>query len=178
MSRHRQTSPGTEQQKEAFMQALQQVDNAIWHVAHLFADGQSDTAQDLYQDIIYELYRSFATFRRESDFSTWAYRVALNEGVRHLRRRLKAPPLVRLHAAHADCVGDDPYSSADPLVDRLYSLIARLGEADRSLVALYLEGLSQRQMADVLRISENAVKQRMKRIRQHLIQLNHEEEDL
>lgn len=127
---------------------------------------------DLVQEILLQVWRSLPQFRHEASVPTWCYRVALNTALawrRNERRR------THKHAAAIDIEsvsGEAPDSSLQAadreLVERLYAAIRELPATDAALVLLYLDGLSYRQMAEVLGISEGNVGVKLNRARQAL----------
>jgi RNA polymerase sigma-70 factor, ECF subfamily len=121
-------------------------------------------AQDLYQEILLQIWRSLDRFERRSQLDTWAYRVALNTAITW-RRRESARPAVSSGTDRplADLPGDA--SARDPL-HILDEFVASLAKTDRALLLLYLEDLSYREMADVLGISESYVGVKLNRLKQ------------
>ncbi|MDN5864890.1 MAG: sigma-70 family RNA polymerase sigma factor [Gammaproteobacteria bacterium] len=152
---------------------------ALWHehrgialkVASIYARGSEDR-HDLVQDIGMQLWRSFAGFdKRRAKFSTWMYRVALNVAISHVRRRYRSldEGVEPLDEIHLETVGGGAaIAEPDERLDKLYAVIARLGELDRALMLLYLEDRSYGEMAGILGISETNVATRLSRIKQKL----------
>ena len=148
-------------------------DGIIVKVSVLFSDHTPDGIHDLYQDIVCDLWRGYAGFRHASSESTWVYRVALNTARRHRRRLRRTPVTVSLDNARLDSLAAE---ARDELLERLYELIERLPDRYRTLAYLYIDDLPLRDIAAVLSVSENTVKQRIKRMKQKLIKLNEDEE--
>ena len=127
----------------------------------------ADDCQDLAQDILLQLWRSAPRFRGEAGEATWVYRVALNTALGwHRRERRRLARQRPLPDAEGPDRGPDP--ARREAVERLYAAIRRLPEPDVALVLLHLDGLTYRQMADVLGTSEGNVGVRLTRARRAL----------
>jgi len=132
-----------------------------------------EAGKDLYQEIMFQLWRSLPSFAGASSIDTWVYRVALNTALTHVRRRSVhvETPLDEDHVEAADLVSLDAPDDTPDLgeqSDRLYAAIDRLGDVDRMLVTMYLDDRSYREMAEVIGISESHVGVKLHRIRKAL----------
>lgn len=145
----------------------------IVRICLLFSDRTADGIRDLYQDIVCDLWRGYPRLRHSSAESTWVYRVAFNTALRHRRRQRRVPVTVSLDDAHLDILATE---ARDELVERLYSFIERLPDRYKTLAYLYIDGLPLRDIAAVLNVSENTVKQRIKHMKQKLIKMKEDEE--
>jgi len=133
----------------------------------------SGTEEDLYQDILVEVWRSLGSFEGRAAPGTWLYRVALNTALTHGRRRAGRresaleETAVADHASGASVAADEALEAAERL-ELLYAAIERLDDTDRALVMLYLDERSYREMAEVLGISESHVGVKLHRIRKRM----------
>ena len=112
----------------------------------------ADDCQDLAQDILLQVWRSLPQFRGQAGAATWIYRVALNTALgwhRKERPRLGPPAAAPRGLPGPD---GDGHIERREAVERLYAAIRRLPGPDAALVLLHLDGLSYRQMAEVLGI--------------------------
>lgn len=151
-----------------FAELLAQHRGIVLKVASTFAFGAEDRA-DLAQEIAAQLWRSYPRYDAARPFATWMYRVALNVGVSHVRARKRA--------GDAEPLGDELAASAanahESLEDaqRIATLeraIARLARLDRALLLLHLDERSQREIGEVLGISESNVATKLSRLRARL----------
>jgi RNA polymerase sigma-70 factor (ECF subfamily) len=127
---------------------------------------------DLFQDVLLQVWSSIPAFRREAKETTWIYRVAFNTALawrRGERRRreghetfLKFDVSPQVHPSHADSL------QAQEIVEQLYTAIRQLPKLDASLALMHLDGLSYQEMAEVLGISENYIGVKLNRIRKQL----------
>jgi RNA polymerase sigma factor (sigma-70 family) len=134
-----------------------------------------DDRQDLVQEIAAQLWRAFPGFDPARLFSTWMYRIALNVAISHVRSISGHAPAVPLDEQQDTYPGfaiDD--GSAQHEVDQqlrmLYAVIDRQTPMDRALLLLWLEDRSQREIAEIIGISESNVATKLNRLKQRIRQ--------
>ncbi|MCQ2274136.1 MAG: sigma-70 family RNA polymerase sigma factor [Bacteroidales bacterium] len=157
-----------------FEQMLRRSRRILYSVCLAFTDCQPANIDDLYQEIVANLWHGWPKFRGESDPTTWVYRIALNTAGMELRKRGKRE-LLRSHPIDP-CLLDSLAEASDPRRAELYELIDLLPDEEKKLLLLHLDHLTHAQIAQIAGTSENAVKQHLYRIRKKLIQL-HKHED-
>ena len=125
--------------------------------------------EDLSQEILLQVWRSMPSFRGNAAESTWIYRVALNTAMTWRRDAPLRKNEEQLQET-AQCLRKLPDNAAEDqeLVDWLYAEIAQWPKVDRSLVLLYLDGVSYRDMAEILGISESNVGVKLNRLKKRL----------
>jgi RNA polymerase sigma-70 factor (ECF subfamily) len=163
------TSPSPESTgEEAFLELLNTHQGVLHRICRAYAREHAEQ-QDLFQEIVYQLWRSFPRFRRESSQLTWVYRVALNTALTGVRRRARRPKFVPLDTAPEPAA---PHSSApESGSDVLHGVIGQLDRVDRALLMCYLDDLSYARIAEIAGISESNVGARLTRIRARLRKL-------
>lgn len=122
---------------------------------------------DLFQEIIIQVWHSIPTFRQEASVTTWLYRIALNTAIKWTRKEKKYTGAETL-----DNVEHLLQENRIPMDDRLtwlYGEIYKLDEIDRSVTLLLLEGFSYKEMSAMLGISESNVGVKINRIKKLLI---------
>lgn len=131
-----------------------------------------EDAEEVTQDAFVRAYDHLASFRGDSSFSTWLYRIAYNLAVNHLRKRQPAflPLDDSLPLAEASLSSSQEVDEAqENRVARLKAAIERLPAADRLLVRLfYDEEKPIKEIAYIVEMNEGAVKTRLCRIRERL----------
>jgi len=123
---------------------------------------------DLFQEVMTNAWNALPSFRGDAKITTWLYRIAVNTAIVHRRKRKPSEELVDLP--------DQRASAHQNLEERerleaLHRAIAQLGDQDRLIVTLLLEGLSYKEIADITGITVNYVGVKIVRIKQALEQL-------
>ena len=160
-------------QEEKFLALLRENDGRLRHICRVYAR-DAEARKDLYQEIMFQLWRSLPSFAGASSIDTWVYRVALNTALTHARRRSVHAETSREedHVEAADLAAsldaaDDSLELGEQS-ERLYAAIDRLGDVDRMLVTMYLDDRSYHEMAEVIGISESHVGVKLHRIKKAL----------
>ncbi len=148
-----------------FLKMIHQYERIIYKVSSFYADG-SNTLEDLYQDVVLNLWKAFPSFRQESSPSTWIYRIALNTCVSFFRRGKSRPSFVEITYD----VEDDPGNGES--IRELYTLINRLGKLEKALVLLYLEDRPYKEIAEIMGMTVTNVSTRLGRIKEKLKQMS------
>jgi len=150
--------------EETLLALLETHGDALRRIARFHA-GSGGEEDDLHQEILLQVWRSLPSFRGESAPGTWLYRVALNTALTWRRRTrrgdAKAALLDPARDDRASAAADYHRADADILADFLGSLRG----PDRSVLLLYMEGLSHREIADVTGLGESAVGVRIHRMK-------------
>jgi RNA polymerase sigma-70 factor (ECF subfamily) len=131
-------------------------------------ENDPDIRDDLFQEIVLQLWRSLPSFRGESKITTWMYRIALNtaiSGIRKQSRLVKTENLRELHLNISDAHGGDDYEEG---YDRLQWAIRQLSEIERAMIMMALDEIPYEEIAETMGITQNNVRVRMNRIREKL----------
>ena len=122
-----------------------------------------DEHEDLFQEILLQLWKGFPAFKGQSKPTTWMYRVALYTAMSNSKKqtRRRHDPLSDYTAAGA--VHEDPYQ-----YENLRLAISHLAPADRALVMLYMEEKPYKEIAEILGLTETNVGVRINRIKKKL----------
>lgn len=124
-----------------------------------------DDREDLAQEIVVQLWRSFDSFDERCRFSTWMYRIALNVAISFYRREDTRTRYV-LSDEHLLLNAPDETATQSSEIQSLYQFIEGLDPLHKALVLLYLDGNSYLEIADVLGISETNVATKISRLKQ------------
>ncbi|HKW14638.1 MAG TPA: sigma-70 family RNA polymerase sigma factor [Candidatus Krumholzibacteria bacterium] len=154
-------------QQDRFVALVDEHRKILFKIAGSYARQGADR-EDLVQEMVLQMWRSFERYDPEQRFSTWMYRVALNVAISFHRRETRRSrvivsgdeTLIELAAAP----GEMPVEE----LDTLRRMIEGLNEFDRALVILYLDGNTYADIAAVLGISESNVGTKLSRIKQQL----------
>ncbi len=153
-----------------FLAVINDNQGILHRVCRLYCS-DADDRQDLYQEVVLQLWQAFPRYQPTAKISTWLYRVALNVAISNLRRRTRHPAPERFGAELPDLAPPpDPGPDADDLAE-LYRAIERLSDVEKAFVLLYLEERTYEEMADILGITQNNVRVKMHRVQDKLRQL-------
>lgn len=136
----------------------------IYTVCYFFSNDKEEV-DDLFQEILINLWNGFKEFRGESDIKTWIWRVSLNtcsNQERKKRNRLQTVPLL----VDIDLYHDEDLHSKQ--IQMLYDRINRLDLFDRAIILLWLENMSYQEIANVVGITLSNVTTRLFRIKEQL----------
>ena len=153
-----------------FSELLQRHAGIVFKVANTYARSTDDRAE-LAQEIAAQLWRAWPKYDPARSPTTWMYRIALNVAISHvrsnsLRRRHDAVPLDSDLHDIADSNAADP--ETEQRLRLLQAFIARQAPLDRALLLLYLDERTQREIADILGISESNVSTKIGRLKQRI----------
>jgi len=157
------------QQKEAFIQTIKENEGIIYKITRVYAKDTEDQ-KDLYQEIVYQLWKSFDSFKGKSKLSTWMYRVALNTSIAHLNQQKKKGHSVSIDFELLN-MGDSSGASGSEWEERmniLYEHIKQLNVIEKGLILLFLEGKSYDEIAAITGFTTTNVGTRLGRIKHKL----------
>ena len=164
-------------QKSVFMQWLNEHGSSVLKVARAYTL-TTEECQDLAQEILLQAWRSLPQFEHRSSAATWFYRVALQTAMNWKRkdmpRRSRQQPLLEVQFVADDGIDSSARTRHQETIEQLYQAIHRLPQSETALVLLYLDGLSYREMSEVLGISESNVGVKLHRARKALNELLNE----
>lgn len=150
--------------EERFQSLMEEHKKILYKVCHSYCRNPADR-DDLAQEILFQLWRSFANFDERVRFSTWMYRIALNVAISFYRRESVRERHVTAGAEGLlESIGGARVGSED--VQTLYRWIEELDPLNKALVILYLDGNSYREISGVLGISETNVATKIGRIKE------------
>jgi len=139
----------------------------IHKVCGMYCDNAEDR-KDLFQEILVNLWNSYSSFRGNSKFSTWMYRVSLNVAIQRIRKANKKKEDVTLPADFDEIA----YSAEETLPEKelkmMHAAINQLSDVEKAIVMLYLEERGNEEIAEIMGISQNYVRVKMTRIRKKL----------
>jgi len=141
----------------------------------------TDDRNDLFQEILINIWKSLDKFEGRSQISTWIYRIAVNTSLMHVKasgRRKK------LHTAIDDNILNVPESAdreekikTGRQIDLLYKSINKLKELDRLVISMVLDELSYKEIAEITGMTVNNIGVKINRIKKELSKLMGEKEN-
>ncbi len=152
--------------KDRFAAVLKNNEGLIFKVASLYTNSLQDR-QDLYQEIVFQLWKSFDTFKEQSKISTWMYRVAMNTAIYNLKSSKKQVNTVPIDLEALQLIDPADKTEEDRL-KLLFEHIQLLNLLEKGIILLYLEGKSHLEIADIIGISTSNVGTKILRIKEKL----------
>lgn len=158
----------TQEIERRFEQQIRENELLLHKVCRMYAKTQADR-QDLFQDIVIQLWQAYPKFKGASKFSTWLYRVAINTAISGLRKKkdlLTSCEPESLPALQREETSDQ--TEEQEHLQQLYSAIEQLNEVEKAIVILYMEDHSYEEMEEILGISSGTLRVKMNRVKEKL----------
>ncbi len=124
--------------------------------------------EDLFQEIIIQLWKAWPGFRGESKFSTWLYRIALNTAISGLRKQKNHLVYMEPEKLPAGLKDETENEEKEERLKKFYDAIRQLSELERAIIMLYLEDKSYEEMEDILGVNQNSLRVKMNRAKEKL----------
>ncbi|MBX2896201.1 MAG: RNA polymerase sigma factor [Cyclobacteriaceae bacterium] len=152
---------------KGFVHILNKHRSLIYKVCNLYCNDPEDR-KDLFQEIVFQIWKSLGSFRNESAVSTWMYRIALNTAITHFKKDKRSVKPISI-------TGIDFPELDEDLAEReglrqLTHAIEHLDKIDKSIILLYLEEKSYEEISDITGLSKSNVGVRINRIKTKLSQ--------
>jgi len=154
--------------KETFLAAIKANEGSLYKIASVYTNDVEDR-NDLVQEIIYQLWKSFSTFNQKSSLSTWMYRVAMNVAIYHLKAAKRRVPTVSLDDQLLN-FRDSDKGEEEERWKLLKQYVDKLNLLEKGIVILYLEEKSYEEIAEIIGISVSNVGTKLSRIKEKLKQ--------
>lgn len=152
--------------KETFITAIKNNEGLIFKIASVYTDTIEDK-NDLVQEIICQLWKSFDTFNQKSALSTWMYRVAMNVAIYHLKVFKRKVLTVPMNEQISD-VRETENSGIEEKWEIVRKQLNNLNLLDKGIMMLYLENKSYDEIAEIVGISTSNVGTKLSRIKEKL----------
>lgn len=149
--------------KEQFIEAIQKNSGIIHKAASLYTSNPQDK-EDLTQEIIYQLWKSFDSFKNNSSISTWMYRVAMNVSIYYLKQSKKSPATIPINQEILT-IRSSVSNNDQERWRKIHQQINNLNLLEKGIIMLYLEGKSYKEIAEIIGISETNVGSKLMRIK-------------
>ncbi len=149
--------------QETFLGLLRQHEGILHKICRLYRDTPEDR-EDLFQEIVYQLWKSYPSFQGQAKLSSWIYRIALNTALASFRK--KSPKV-----SYPDTLPDHVAVSAPALTEQqeqLFRALQQLSDAEKAIITLYLEDLTYQEIAAITGIDVNYVGVKLNRIKTKL----------
>ncbi len=154
----------SEEMSEEFVSLVERNRRRLEGISRSYAPGSE--WQDLYQEVLLQLWKALPDFAGRSSIDTWVYRVALNTAITYRRRASARVPLVQGGTSEALVAASNAQApGARSELAILEEFLQSLGKVDRALLLLYLDDRPYREIAEVTGLSETNVGARLSRLK-------------
>ncbi len=152
--------------EKEFLLQLKEHQNIIYKLVHIYATSEEDK-KDLYQEILFQAWKTYSSFRGDAKFSTWLYRLSLNTIFTFKRKtnRIEYTDTAQYEEqlTTTSAVNDEK--------ERLYKAIRTLPEGERAIISLHLDGYDNSEVGELLGITANSVGVKLHRAKKQLTTL-------
>lgn len=152
--------------KELFTKTVKKNEGLIFKVAILYTNSLQDR-EDLVQEIVFQLWKSFDSFNEKSKLSTWMYRVAMNTAISNLKSSKKQVNTIPIDLETMR-FADVPDKLEEERLQMLYEHIQQLNLLEKGIILLFLEGKSHQEIAEIIGITTSNVGTKISRIKEKL----------
>ncbi|MCC6289907.1 MAG: sigma-70 family RNA polymerase sigma factor [Chitinophagaceae bacterium] len=156
--------------EDIFISVVDTHKGILYKIANAYCKSMEDR-EDLIQEMVFQLWRSFEKYNAAYQYSTWIYRIALNVAISFYRKSKPLPFILPMEEEHLLNIRE-----SEPAIDNIDQLnllnifIASLKDLDKAIILLYLEEKSYKEIAEIMGISETNVGTKIGRIKQLLKQ--------
>ena len=153
--------------EKEFIEQIQKHQGILHKICFVYSISNADK-EDLYQEIVLQLWKSYPSYRKEAKFSTWMYRVAINTAITFYKRTT----LFQNHKIQLN----DEYAFAEVIdysedIKILYKSISKLSKIEKAIIMLWLEEKAYSEIAEILGISVKNVSVKLVRSKKKLEQI-------
>jgi RNA polymerase sigma-70 factor (ECF subfamily) len=154
--------------KEEFLNMLSDYQGILYKVNLIYFNNRSDR-EDNFQEIIYQLWKSYPHLKNRNSIGSWIYSVSINTSISRLRKNSRLEYREKLPESfdNRDIIEEMAVSEN---LNLLLKAISKLNEVDKSIMLLYLDEKSYEEISDILGISKSNIGVRIKRAKELLKQ--------
>ena len=147
--------------EKQFLALIAQHQGIIHKICRLYRDSTEDR-EDLFQEIMFQLWHSFPSFEGRSKITSWMYRIALNTALASFRKK---KPDISYPNILPDYAADQPNELEAMQKEKLWAVLKKLDDPEKALIALYFEDIGYAEISAITGISENHVGVKLNRIK-------------
>ena len=144
-----------------FLEQVNRHQAIIHKICRLYRDSFEDR-EDLFQEIMFQLWQSFPSFEGKSKITSWMYRIALNTALASFRKHKPDIAFTDNLPEYAEAASNDEQELQK---EKLLAALKKLDDTEKAIIALYFEDMSYGEIAAITGISENYVGVKLNRIK-------------
>ena len=150
--------------EKEFLEVIHDYQKIINKICRVYRDSREDQ-EDLFQEIVYQLWKSYPSFKRESKVSSWIYRIALNTSIAIYR---KSKILIDYYQEFSEHIHPSDEKTISENEERLFWALRKLNDSEKAVISLYLEDFNYQEIAEITGLSESNVGVRLNIIKNKL----------
>ncbi|UOU97153.1 RNA polymerase sigma factor [Chryseobacterium daecheongense] len=158
--------------EQDFLEKIEKHKGIIFKISKMYMH-EKDDRDDLFQEITYQVWKAYPSFRGESEFSTWLYRIALNTAIIFLKSEKKRSFIANEDFSNYKIEQEEYNHEKEEKLSAMYHAIHQLNPIDKAFIFYYLEDFSGKQIAEQMGISEGNVRVKMNRAKNKLKDILH-----
>jgi len=152
--------------EKAFLANIEKHKGVLYKVSRMYMDNTEDQ-EDLFQEIVLQLWKSYDQFRGDSQFSTWMYRVAINTAMVFLKKE-KRKSMTTAYETEMDIAAEEYTHEKDTQLEYFYKAVHELNTVEKALIFLFLEGQSHKEIGKNLGLTEVNARVKLNRTKEKL----------
>lgn len=153
----------------SFEQVIEDNKTSIYRLCKVYSIA-TEEPEDLFQEVVYQVWKSFSAFKGNSNINTWVYRIALNVCLQHKKQVERThAKTVRLESIQFQLSEGVPDSGVEEKQNALLQCLKSLNDLDRTIVIMVLDGKPYKEISAVTKLTENHIAVKMKRIKKTLL---------
>lgn len=158
--------------EEKFTKIIRNNRGRLSHLCRVYCDREAEE-DDLFQEILIQIWRSLPSFNGEAKLDTWIYRLAINTAIsfnrrQNTRKKYYSDYKEERKAAKKNRENSSYNSGENEQLDKIYEAISTLDDSEKAIITMHLEGFSYAEISYVVDITENYVGVKLNRIRKKL----------
>lgn len=157
----------TELQKE-FIHQLNDNQRIVHKICKIYTDNSHDH-EDLFQEIVIQLWKAYPDYRGDAKFSTWMYRIGLNTALALFRKQSKSVPTDPSETLeNLNIINDTDHEEKNAQIQAMYNAIHQLTDIEKALIMMFLDDKSYKEISEILGITEGNARVKMNRAKEKL----------
>lgn len=150
-----------------FLQLINQHKGILYKASRIYADSIEDR-EDLQQEIMIQLWKSYQTFKGNSEFSTWMYRVAINTAITFLKKEKQRANHHTDTPHHFEFQNEEYNPSKDKQLEVFYKSVQELKPLEKAIIFYFMEGLSHKEIGNNMGLSEGNARVKLNRTKEKI----------
>ncbi|MCE4066522.1 RNA polymerase sigma factor [Chryseobacterium gleum] len=153
-----------------FLKLVNRHKGIVYKASRIYADSVEDR-EDLQQEILIQLWKSYQNFKGNSEFSTWMYRVAINTAITYLKKEKQRSGNHTEVPHHFEVQQEDYNPAKDRQLEIFYSAVQELNPLEKAVIFYFMEGMSHKEIGKNLGLSEGNARVKLSRTKEKIQQI-------